>query len=212
LPQIVYEAKCAFGPGEEEEVRKRISAPQDHEVLLPFVLVGDKLYCFQNLQQERNPFSNTLDGRTARPIAARKMWDDEDDKRLYVRLLNRALYKYTGHRGVRFDNDHKRFYFMPDKVGETRRVRYKSLTGRNVERNVVWQPVRRKTGLATGVWWHVAAGFRFHQVAPMQWCFSIRPEWHLTKDGETPLEGKRVGRRVTSKKSRMFNYRTRQLT
>jgi len=34
---------------------------------------------------------------------------------------------------------------------------------------------------------------------------SIRPEWHLTKDGTTPLESKRVGRRVTSKKSRMFN-------
>ena len=40
----------------------------------------------------------------------------------------------------------------------------------------------------------------------MQWCLSIRPEWHLTKDGEAPLEAKRVGRRVTSKKSRMFNY------
>ncbi len=40
----------------------------------------------------------------------------------------------------------------------------------------------------------------------MQWCFSIRPEWHLTKDGEVPLESRRIGRRVTSKKSRMFNY------
>src|SRR5207249_2184338 len=39
-----------------------------------------------------------------------------------------------------------------------------------------------------------------------QWCLSIRPEWHLTTDGETPLPGQRVGRRVTSKKSRMYNF------
>ena len=206
LPQAIYEARCAFGAGEEEEVRERLSAPQDHEVLLPFVLASGKLYCFQNLQEKRNPFANTIDARSVRPLAAQKMWEDETDKRLYVRLLNRSLYKYTGHRGVRFDNEHKRFYFIPNKIGEVRRERYKSLTGRNVQRNVVWQPVRRKTGLASGVWWHVAAGLRFHHVAPMQWCLSIRPEWHLTKDGEAPLEARRVGRRVTSRKSRMFNY------
>jgi hypothetical protein len=206
LPRAVYEAKCSFDTGEEEQVRERICAPKDHEVLLPFVLAQGKLFCFQNLQRLGNPFSSTIDSHSARPLDATEMWKDDDQKRLYVRLLNRSLYKYTGHRGVRFDNDHKRFYFIPDKVGESRRVRYKSLTGRNVERNVVWQPVRKKTGLASGAWWHVAGGLKFHQLAALQWCLSIRPEWHLTTDGQTPLEGKRVGRRVTSKKSRMFNY------
>jgi hypothetical protein len=205
LPQAVYEAKCAFGPGEEEEVRSRINAPRDHEVLLPFVLGSGRLYCFQNLTRRSNPFSSVLDSQTAQPLSASQLWNDDNGKRLYVRLLNRSLYKYTGHRGVRFDGEHRRFFFIPDEVGETRSVKYKSLAGRNVQRNVVWQPVRKKTGLGTGVWWHVAAGLRFNQVAPLQWCLSIRPEWHLTKDGSTPLEPKRVGRRVTSKKSRMFN-------
>jgi hypothetical protein len=185
LPQAIYEAKCSFGPGEEEQVREGVCPPKDHEVLLPFVLAQGKLFCFQNLQRQGNPFSNTIDSRSARPLGAKEMWKSDDEKRLYVRLLNRSLYKYTGHRGVRFDNDHKRFFFVPDKIGQVRRVRYKSLTGRNVERNVVWQPVRKKTGLASGAWWHVAAGLRFHQVAPLQLCLSIRPEWHLTTDGET---------------------------
>jgi hypothetical protein len=206
LPQAIYQAKCAFAPGQEEEVRQRVSAPQDHEVLLPFVLAEGKLFCFQNLQRQGNPFCGVVDARSAHPMAATDMWQDDNQKRLYVRLLNRSMYKYAGHRGVRFDNDHKRFYFIPDQKGQTRSISYKSLTGRNVHRNVVWQPIRKSTGLATGVWWHVAAGLRFHHTGSMQWCLSIRPEWHLTKDGETPLEPKRVGRRVTSKKSRMFNY------
>jgi hypothetical protein len=205
LPQAVYEAKCAFSPGEEEEVRSRIVAPQDHEVLLPFDLGSGKLYCFQNLSRRSNPFSSVIDSRSVQAVPACQLWKDDNGKRLYVRLLNRSLYKYTGHRGVRFDGEHARFFFIPVEVGKVRVVRYKSLGGRNVQRNVVWQPVRKKTGLATGVWWHVAAGLRFHHVAPQQWCLSIRPEWHLTKDGSTPLESKRVGRRVTSKKSRMFN-------
>jgi hypothetical protein len=205
LPQAVYEAKCAFGPGEDEEVRSRIVVPQDHEVLLPFVLGSGKIYCFQNLSRRSNPFSSVIDSGSVRPLMATQMWSNENDKRLYVRLLNRSLYKYTGHRGVRFDGEHRRFFFIPDEVGKARLVKYESLAGRNVQRNVVWEPVRKKTGLGVGVWWHVAADLRFHHVAPLQWCLSIRPEWHLTKDGSMPLESKRIGRRVTSKKSRMFN-------
>jgi hypothetical protein len=204
LPQAVFEAKCAFGPGQEDEVRSRLETPKDREVLFPFVLAEGKV-CFQNLRAKENAFAKVIDARTVEAKAARKMWEDDSDARFYVRLLNRSLYKYAGHRGIRYDVDHKRFFFIAEKEGESRSVEYKSLTGRNVERKVVWQPVRRKTGLASPVWWHVAAGFRFRQLAPLQWCFAIRPEWHLTEDGEMPLEGKRIGRRVTSKKSRMFN-------
>ena len=42
-------------------------------------------------------------------------------------------------------------------------------------------------------------------MADDQWCLSIRPERHVTKDGETPYNPKYVGRKVTSLKARMFN-------
>ena len=206
LPQAVYEARCAFVHGDEDQVRERTCAPQDHEVLLPFVLAGGKLFCFQNLKQRHNPFWKAVDAGSVQATPAKTLWQDDDGRRLYVRLLNRSLYKYTGHRDVRFDVDHKRFYFIPVEKGQVRSVRYKSLTGRDVQRQVVWQRVRRKTGEARGAWWHVAAGLRFHYVGEMEWCLSIRPEWHLTQDGEAPLRPKQIGPRVTSKKSRMFNY------
>jgi hypothetical protein len=206
LPQAIYEAKCFYGPGQEEEVRTRISAPKGREVLLPYVLAHGKLFCFQDLQANNNPFSKVVDTATALARSAPILWNEDEGKRLYVRLLNRSLYKYAGHRSVRFDTLHRRFFFIPLEKGKSRSVRYKSLGGKNVQRKVVWQPIRKKTGEVSNTWWHVAAGLRFHQIDTRQWCLSIRPEWHLTKDSETPLEPKRIGRRVTSKKSRMFNY------
>ncbi len=135
LPQAVYEAKCAFGPGQEDEVRTRISAPQDREVLFPFVLADGNVYCFQNLQIEDNSFAKVIDSRTVQLKPAKKLWEGDDGKRLYVRLLNRSLFKYAGHRGVRFDTAHRRFFFIPEEKGQVRSVGYKSLTGRSVQRN-----------------------------------------------------------------------------
>ena len=54
-------------------------------------------------------------------------------------------------------------------------------------------------------WWHLAAGLTFLRTDKRQWCLSIRPERHLTSDGVTPLPPKQIGRRVTSKKARMWN-------
>ncbi len=206
LPQFVYSAKCAFTYGEEDQVRERLEWPQGKEVLLPFALHGGSLFCFQNLRRRRNAFHNVIDSSTVEEMSAQAMWPDPDHKRLYVQLLNRALFKYTGHRDVRYDPDHRRFYFKAINIGQPRTIQYKSVGGRRVMRQVVWQPVRRSTGEARNFWWHVAAGLRFHHVSPLQWCMSIRPEWHLTSDGERPLPAQRVGRRVTSKKSRMYNF------
>src|SRR5206468_12988058 len=89
-------------------------------------------------------------------------------------------------RDVRYDPDHRRFYFKAINIGQPRTIQYKSVGGRRVMRQVVWQPVRRSTGEARNFWWHVAAGLRFHHVSPLQWCMSIRPEWHLTSDDERP--------------------------
>src|SRR6266480_3505134 len=147
-------------PRQEEEVRTRLETPKDREVLFPCVLAEGKVHCFQNLRAKDNAFAKVIDARTVEAKAARKTWKTTMMPRLYVRLLNRSLYKDLGHRGIRYDVVNKRFFFIAEKKGESRSVEYKSLTGRNVERKVVWQPVRRKTGVASPVWWHVVASRR----------------------------------------------------
>src|SRR5207249_2642332 len=37
------------------------------------------------------------------------------------------------------------------------------------------------------------------------WYLTVRPEFHLTSDSEVPLASKRIGRRVTRRKSTMYN-------
>jgi hypothetical protein len=69
----------------------------------------------------------------------------------------------------------------------------------------VWQPVRRKTGEPRNFWYHRAAGINFQQVAESEWCLTLRPERHLTRDSVTPLPAEEIGRRVTKLKARMFN-------
>lgn len=79
------------------------------------------------------------------------------------------------------------------------------MRGKWSSRKVVWQPMKKLSGEARNYWWHLAAALKFHQMADMQWCLSIRPERHLTTDGETPLPSEMIGRRVTRLKARMYN-------
>jgi hypothetical protein len=51
----------------------------------------------------------------------------------------------------------------------------------------------------------LAGAFRTRSRTGCSLCLAIRPEFHLTKDGRAPLEPWRVGRKVTRRKSRMYN-------
>jgi len=73
---------------------------------------------------------------------------------------------------------------------------------------VDWQPTRRKDGATRNHWFHRGVSLRFMLLdrAAESWAVAMRPELHLTLDGEKPYPSKAVGRRVTRRKSRLFNY------
>ena len=128
-----------------------------------------------------------------------------DDKNIYVWLLNGALREALLRRGVRLDRDHDRYYFLPDHETITRRVEARTKTGRAQSAKKVVRQEGEGTDHPRDIWWHLAAQLRFEQFAPGSWGLTIRPEFHLTKDGREPLEPWRVGRKVTRRKSRMYN-------
>ncbi len=82
---------------------------------------------------------------------------------------------------------------------------YRPLNRQTESRQVAWEEKRKSTGEGKGFWWHLAAGLRFHRTADDQWCLSIRPERHLTTNGEIPLPPEKIGRKVTRLKANMFN-------
>lgn len=206
LPRYVYSAETDYTEKQKDEVKKEIDYMSiSREEFVPFILRENRLFAFQDLRAYENPFAKVANPVGAIRIPVRDLCTEAEGKRRFVSLLNSAIAKHCGRKRVFFDREHHRFYFVPTEA-ETERVEpYRTLTGRNESRNVVWNPKTRKTGEGKRHWLHLAADLSFHQLAAEQWCFTIRPERHVTKDGVTPYNSKFVGRKVTKLKARMFN-------
>lgn len=205
LPAAVYAAPCAFHEGQDEQVKERIHFPDGDSQLVRFILRDGKLFSFHNLKDPKGPFRDVINQKGVETIRSEQWWDDPEGHRRYVTLLNRGLYKYAARQRIRFDPAHRRFFFEARRAGEPRQEQYRPLNAKRRKKHVVWQPKIRATGATRNYWWHLAAGLAFLRMDDRQWCFSIRPERHLTSDGVTPLPPKQIGRRVTSKKARMWN-------
>lgn len=205
LPAAVFDAPCAFHDGQDDQVKERIHFPDGDTQLVRFILRDGKLFSFHNLKDPKGPFREVINQKGVETIRSQQWWDEPEGHRRYVTLLNRGLYKFAARKRVRFDPAHKRFFFEATELGKPREQRYRPLNARDRKKNVVWQPIIRATGQPRNYWWHLAVGLTFYRVDRRQWCFSIRPERHLTSDGVTPLPPKQIGRRVTSKKARMWN-------
>jgi hypothetical protein len=208
VPLLIYSAACAL---EDSDVKGKIRAPADPTIALPYFVEAGQLFTFTPLTSDGHPFADVVsDPGSVQRHRAVDWWDDEDRYRWYVRLLNRTLNKLTGRRGLNLDKDHRRYYFEAERAEDgralPRRVAYRSLNRDSVERNVVWPPIRRKTGEPRPYWIHMAVGLRFIRVAPTRWVLSMRPEVRLTRDGLEPLPSDAIGPRATRLKSHLYNY------
>lgn len=184
-----------------EQVLKGLRSTRD---LTPFVLVGGRLWAFHDLRDASGPFADVVDRSTTEGTEAEEAWADPDQHRLYVQLLNRSMTGHLSRQGVRFDRHHRRYYFAASGVGVETTWKYRTKSGRSQVRKVVRQ-ARSKDGSLKPEWWHLAVRVRFEQVGPRSWYVTLRPEFHLTKDGKEPFESQRIGRRITRKKSTVYN-------
>jgi hypothetical protein len=209
LPQAVFAAPCAFSQQQKNEVKQRIIYPPrksdgDPFELTPFYLKDKKLYAFHNLENS-NPFSSVIDSNKVEKYRTTELWRNPDWKRLYINLLNSSLYKHAGRLQVRYLPEYKRFYFPVLEGGSERSVTYRSPNREEQQRQVAWEPKFKHNGQGKGFWYHLAARLNFHQMDEKQWCLSIRPERHLTKDGTIELPPEKIGRKVTKLKAKMYN-------
>jgi hypothetical protein len=206
MPRYVYGVPCDYSDFQEREAAEKIVPPDDKAEMYPFIIRGGMLFCFQNLRYKRGPFRKLVGDRKVEQFLSHKWWDDPDRMKWFVSLLNRVLNKLTGRKGLNLDKKHRRYYFMPEKPGEPLEITYRPLNQSTATRQVVWQPITKKTGLPKRYWYHRAVALRFHHVSDRHWCLSIRPEMHVTEDGLIPLASESIGSKVTRKKARMFNF------
>ena len=205
LPDAVFLAKCGDSDRQDELIKQHLIYPDDETELVRFLVRERTLFSFHDLRQPKGPFQSVIDLESVSKVPSRQFWATGEGHRRFLTLLNRALYKYTARKGLRFDPVHSRYYFPIETVGKDREVRYRPLNKRTEKRKVAWRPITEATKLPKAYWCHLAAGLRFHRLAETQWCLSIRPERHLTSDGVTPLPPMKIGRRVTRMKASMFN-------
>jgi hypothetical protein len=201
LPGTIWRATSLYRTA--AEVGEHLPRPKGDQVL-PFVLLKGEVWAFHDLADAKGPFKQAVIPKSAQQLDAATVLKSED-RNIYVRLLNGALRESLLRRGVRLDRTCDRYYFLPDHETITRRVEARTKTGRAQSAKKVVRQEGADSGRPRDIWWHLAAQLRFEQFAPGTWGLTIRPEFHLTKDGREPLDPRRVGRKVTRRKSRMYN-------
>lgn len=204
MPSFVASLPLAREDSSEGEIARAMHWPADRSVTVPFIVREKRLYTFANLNAPSHPFSALVGQGKADIFPAEQLWNDSEGHRRYVALLNKALTKYLGTYRIRFDPQHRRYWFMADRDSEIRVVRYRTKQGRAMNKEVVRRRVTRAMGEAKE-WVHVAAGLRFAHVAEDAWVLAIRPEFQFTCDGTTPLPPKQQGSKSTRKKSHIYN-------
>lgn len=202
LPLTVFGAPCTL---DDAEIKERLVYTPGISIAAPYILHGRKLWTFCDMGADGNPFSACVDSPVQR-ASARDWWEHPDKSKHYAWLLDRTLNKITGRRGLRFDKPHRRYYFEPLDGGGVRDVQYRNMQGSTDSRQVAWRPIRKATKEPKDYWEHLAVSLKFHQVARMSWCLSIRPERRYTTDGYIPHPGRETGRKATSRASRLYNH------
>ncbi len=203
MPRFIYGGTCDL----KDEQRAILHLqPLRQDEMAPFIIRSGMLIAFQDLSNPENPFRNLVAVGSCQRFAVREWWDDPDKAKWVTTLMNRALNKLTGRRGLHLDKLHSRYYFQPETAGQEMQVEYQPLNQKRVSRKVVWEPKSKLTGQGRGYWYHRAVSLQFLRSGDEEWCLSIRPELHITTDGMHVLPSEKIGSRATHKKSRMFNY------
>ena len=205
MPKYVYLLSCEYSDRDERLVKERLRTHGNSE-MHPFIIRGGWIYCFQNPEDTNSAFHELQQGELIERLDVNDWIADPDAERQFQQLLNRALNKLTGRKGLNFDKTHKRYYFMPKAFGEPLSIQYKGMNQATAERSVVWQPITRKTGLPKNYWLHRAVQLRFMRTAEQAWVLSIRPGFHVSTDGHKRYPSENIGKRVNKKMIRMFNY------
>jgi hypothetical protein len=208
LPVVVASASVRDPEKTEGEIAASLRYSKGSRgIVFPFIVRDGRLWTFSHLRQNQHPFRPVIDTDIEEIDLVDLASTDEGHRRV-IALLNRAIGRHLGMKGVRFDREHQRYWFMANRNYDTgeiseRSYRYTTKTGRSLDRPVVHH-ARRRTGEPKNEWYHEAARLRFERFGSA-WFLAVRPEFHVTANGVEPLPSHRIGRKVTRKKSHMYN-------
>ena len=95
-----------------EELAAGLPLPEQGEVL-PFYLHAGRIHTFHDLTAPKGPFRGLIEHATIDDATQADLLAKPDRRVVFVRLLNKSLDRWLRARGVRFDREHRRYYFRP---------------------------------------------------------------------------------------------------
>jgi hypothetical protein len=148
-----------------------------------WVLHAGQVVSFQPLNQP--PWTAVCDASSAayRPTSSLADSDDADERRLFVRLLNRCLAAKCRGQGILFDNNRVLYYFEATENLRTRKVRFKSLARQSPR--TVFEAYRDKETKQVRFCRHLAFEGYFRRLDP-DWYLEVTPTYRFTRDGRLP--------------------------
>lgn len=168
--------------------------------LPPFVVHGDELWSFSDLEDRANPLGDETRGEV-RTVDVAELEGDEDGRRRLVELLNRTFIGHAESLGLMVDRARQRIWF-PSEEGRERRITYQGRVKRSTR--TVTKPISREDGRARR-WEHESVSWSLRRYGD-SWVLHVVPGWVFTNDGEwNMMRGPKVGKFAVRRAARDYN-------
>ena len=184
IPKVVWHGPTNYSNKEVYEFLKNESTG----TLPTFIIKEKKIFCFWDLTDKECPFRNILSADVIGSDNVYSWIKDEDKSRWLVELLNKGLKHYCQKLFLRFDSEHKRYFFVPEH-GLNREVKWN--TGkRKATRTVVKKNTRGKSDEV--FWSHQTLQAKF-TIINEDMFLQLVPGWTFTTNGFESLPSKQIG-------------------
>lgn len=181
LPSQYYVAHTEYRtPGEVFAVLHE----RQREVSGAWVLTNKTIRSFHDLTSD--PWGFVCDQGTVDPIPTAEWTDsrDEDEQRLFVRLLNVCLRDKLYPKGISFSKENGYYYFRATRDLRAREYPYIGLQHRT-SRTVFKGYPKKRDPTKISFYRHSAFNGRFVRYGD-HWYLQITPTYHFTRDGRQP--------------------------
>jgi hypothetical protein len=152
-----------------------------------FILKEGRLLSFQNLSEITNPFSELIDLDSVSKHSVQRWIGDENKKKWVLELMHAMIRNYAKALSLEFDGKTSR-YFLSSKLGMDRTIKWKP-SNRAATRHVVkfYRNEEGEINFAA----HRSVQFKIETIAN-DFFLLIEPCWSFTKNGITPIRGKKM--------------------
>lgn len=208
LPKYVYIAPVADGllktkgakrvlPSKsrlKDEIRaaqEDAGVEQSRRFMPAFRLFEGQVVTFHDLEEADNPLAAIIDEKQIAAIDLASFMRNEDLRRLVVSLMNMALGRHMFHAGLIADEEKIGRYFFPPKDGDAHTITWVPRKKKAVR--TVAKPVMKDGKV---LYWRNLGAYLQFTFLVNKFYLKISPTWVITKDGERPVGGPDISKRV----------------